>query len=392
MEGKFQIHLFTSENRIENETFWLRIFFTAGLDCLHLRKPGFSREEYQALIEALPEKFHQRIILHDYPELAEKYGCGFQLNKRNPAIDFTPSVLSKSCHSREEAIEALEIEKCNFVTLSPFFNSISKQGYIANSNLFKITGLGTKNIVALGGITLESLPLIEDKGFGGAALLGDVWIKPGGCERFLKYLRMRNVSFQFITNGTDATSTINQALRFIENGGRWIQVRMKNSTAEEIKNVLKVLKPVCENMGATLIVDDHYELLDYCHGVHLGQNDESVEFVRTLATEEKIIGLTVNNESQIEASKCSLPDYYGVGPFRYTATKERLAPILGIEGYRKLAPLIPRPFVAIGGIKTDDLPILRENGVRGIAMSSAILKSENIKESINYIKDILNEK
>ncbi len=387
MAADFKLHLFTPETPRAGEPALLRLFLDAGLDRLHLRHPGIGEDELATMIETLPERHRPKIILHDHPGIARRYGCGFQLNSRHEKVNFSPRELSRSCHSRAEAAEALSGGQLAFVTLSPVFDSISKDGYRANPSLLAREENG--KTVALGGVTLSSLPALEAEGFAGAALLGEVWNRPDGPARLLKYLRMRNVAFQFITNGHTLPETVDQALTVLSGGGRWIQVRMKSAHPDEVRDTLIALRPHCEEVGATLIVDDHFALLDYCHGVHLGQNDAPVGEVRALAAPDKIIGLTINDETHLKASLADLPDYYGIGPFRFTTTKERLAPVLGLEGYARLSPLIPRPFVAIGGITGADIPALRASGVTGIAMSSALINAddpqENIKNIIHHI-------
>ena len=155
----------------------------------------------------------------------------------------------------------------------------------------ELKGEDLAGIIALGGVTLDSIDLLKETGFSGAALLDDVWNKSDGKQLFLKFLRMRNFPLQFITDGKDVAETVTQALKVIDGGGRWIQVRMKDADKAEVKEALQELYPYCEENGVTLLVDDHYDLTDFCHGVHLGQEDESVAAVRSLVSPEKIIGL-----------------------------------------------------------------------------------------------------
>lgn len=386
MEDSFKIHLFTTERSdsddVNKEIEWINRFFRAGLDFLHLRKPSLGAQETERIIMAINERFHHRIVLHDHPVVALQYGCGFQFNNRSNinASSFKKQSLSgrsisRSCHSLGEC---RQFGMMDFVTLSPIFDSISKEGYKACLDMDELSGADLRGVIALGGVTLDRISDLKLMGFSGAALLGEVWNNSEGPQRFLKYLRMRNFPLQFITNGTDVEETVIQARNVIENGGRWVQVRMKESDITEIREALKELYPYCEETGTTLIVDDHYELTDLCHGVHLGQEDAPVEEVRSAINFDKIIGLTVNNSSQIEASQKALPDYYGVGPFRTTTTKKRLAPVLGLEGYHQLAPLIKltnRPFVAIGGITIGDVNALLEAGADGVAVSGCITKA-----------------
>ena len=88
-------------------------------------------------------------------------------------------------------------------------------------------------------------------------------------------------------------------------------------------------------------------------------------------------------------------DYIGCGPFRFTTTKEKLSPILGLEGYRSIvqqmkAEGIHLPIVAIGGITLEDIPAIMQTGVTGIAMSGTILRAANpveeTKKIVNQLK------
>lgn len=416
MEDRIRLHLFTDEVSsavgAAEESKWLVALLQAGLDYLHIRRPNASREEIEGLFQSIPVKFHHQIILHDYPDLIGKYNCGFQLNHRHTALSEDElgktgkgklRKLSRSCHTPAEVEKSLQTSELDFVTLSPIFDSISKIGYksqfiprsdqkvpkslIADS----FCGIDLSKVVALGGVTLETVPMLKTLGFGGAALLGDIWRRPDGVSRLLKYLHMRNFSLQFITDGIDAEETVAQALEILKGGGRWIQVRMKEARKEEVAEALQRLSPICRDYGATLLVDDHFDLAKFCDGVHLGQEDTPVTTVREYLSPEKIVGLTVNNRTNIAESLEALPDYYGVGPFRFTATKKCLAPVLGLDGYRSLKPYMTIPFVAIGGITADDIPGLIGVGASGIAVSSVITRSVNPRATTAKLIKIIND-
>ena len=384
---RFRIDVFSSEHKIENEGIVLTSLLESGINALHLRKPRMTCRQIESILNRIPDYLHKRIILHDYPGLALKYGCGFQFNSRNLPQEGSFASRSFSCHSLNE-IDDLS-GQFDFLTLSPIFPSISKPGYEPSFNFSQLDSKRLTKTVALGGVRIGSVERLMKLGFAGAAFMGEIWNVPNGVERFLKFMRMRNFSFQFITDGGTAEETISQAKTVLESGGRWIQVRMKYADKEVIAGVLKRLLPMCNKNGATLVVDDHVSLSRLCHGVHLGQNDMAVTEAVKLMGVGKIIGLTVNNIEQIRQSEECLPDYYGVGPYRFTDTKKNLAPVLGIEGYRRLNPCIQRPFVAIGGIMPGDIDSLFEAGASGIAVSSVITKSrspeEKCKEIINII-------
>lgn len=174
--------------------------FRAGLEVLHLRKPGASADEMAALLEQLPAEYLPRIVVHDHFGLAARYGLrGVHLNGRNPwpPAGHTGS-LSRSCHSLDEV--RTWKERCDYVFLSPIFDSISKQGYGAAFTPEALqaahdAGLIDAKVVALGGITAQRIPALAALGFGGVAVLGDVWQQPP--ERFLTHFRELLASIQY---------------------------------------------------------------------------------------------------------------------------------------------------------------------------------------------------
>lgn len=151
------------------------------VDIVHLRKPAWSKAEMEALINAIPSDLHSRLKLHDHFSLLNRYDLGgVHLNSRNPVPPANAKSVSKSLHSIEELVETCGT--CyDYVTLSPIFDSISKPGYRSPfpQDLSLLTPLLTgKNVVALGGVTPDKLPLLESVGFHGGAMMGALWNEP----------------------------------------------------------------------------------------------------------------------------------------------------------------------------------------------------------------------
>lgn len=205
---------------------------------------------------------------------------------------------------------------------------------------------------------------------------------------------------QYISNSNAKYSHL-QGIRLALAGGcRWIQLRMKDCADDEIIPVAKQVKELCLEYGAKFVIDDNVEiakLLDL-DGVHLGKNDMPVAEARILLGENKIIGGTANTFEDVERIYRDGADYIGCGPFRFTTTKKRLAPILGLEGYccitsRMKSAGIDIPMVAIGGIKAGDIKDIMQTGVDGIALSGSVLNAENpVEEMKRIIKICENEK
>ena len=191
-------------------------------------------------------------------------------------------------------------------------------------------------------------------------------------------------AIQFITHETETVGYVEGARMALEGGCRWIQLRMKDSSDDEVRKAAAEIQPMCKAHDAIFLLDDSVELAKElkADGVHLGKNDMPVDEARRVLGEEFIIGGTANTFDDIERLARQGADYIGCGPFRFTTTKKNLAPVIGIEGYRDIiekmkAAGIDLPVVAIGGITADDIDDILATGVRGIAVSGTVLRAEN---------------
>lgn len=186
----------TSPGFIQGEADFIDRLFGHGLDRLHLRKPGADIGECRRLLDGISREWLPQIVVHDNFGLCREYGLGgVHLNGRNPmAPPNHEGSVSRSCHSMEE-ISRYKGE-CDYLTLSPIFNSISKQGYMAAFGPGQLaaardSGLIDRRVIALGGVTLENIPRVKELGFGGVAILGDVWqrMADGSVDEYLASLR-----------------------------------------------------------------------------------------------------------------------------------------------------------------------------------------------------------
>lgn len=186
----------TSPGFLQGEADFIDRLFGHGLDRLHLRKPGAGIGECRRLLDGISREWLPQIVVHDNFGLCREYGLGgVHLNGRNPmAPPNHEGSVSRSCHSLEE-ISRYKGE-CDYLTLSPIFNSISKQGYMAAFGLGQLaaardSGLIDRRVIALGGVTLENIPRVKELGFGGVAILGDVWqrMADGSVDEYLASLR-----------------------------------------------------------------------------------------------------------------------------------------------------------------------------------------------------------
>lgn len=170
------------------ETEVVNTLFANGMQRLHLRKPGASEQEMAEWIGRIDLPFRQRIIVHDHHRLLRTMGLGgIHLNARNPEAPAWFSAegqkrgsvtLSRSCHSLEEIAQWKGV--CDYLFLSPIFDSISKGGYTSaftRETLLQAyhDGLFSKPIYALGGVSADNIRSIYDYGFAGAAVIGSLW-------------------------------------------------------------------------------------------------------------------------------------------------------------------------------------------------------------------------
>ena len=211
MENKMLI-VFTSENLIPNESHYINLLFKNGLEILHLRKPGFSIQDYRDLLREINPIYYQQIVIHEYHELcvefllkgmhlkeAKRQDLGsklhdyvFQIQKQYTAkvarnyvgkekrLPIGSLIISSAFHSIKH------IEDCDYnfsyYVLSPVFNSISKKGY--SGKAFNVSG-DNKTIVALGGVCVENMDSLKGLGYKGAAVLGAVWNSENPLTQFL---------------------------------------------------------------------------------------------------------------------------------------------------------------------------------------------------------------
>lgn len=201
---------------------------------------------------------------------------------------------------------------------------------------------------------------------------------------------------QFITHSNERYDHVEGTKLALQGGCRWIQLRMKDAMEIDFLRAAKKIRRLCDEYHATFILDDHVEWvgLTGADGVHLGKNDMPISEARRILGDTFIIGGTANTIADVEDHWKSGADYVGCGPFRFTTTKEKLSPVLGIGGYENIVAEMNRrdigmPVVAIGGITTDDITAIMATGVSGIAVSGTILRADDPVEKTQEIMRLL---
>ncbi len=192
---------------------------------------------------------------------------------------------------------------------------------------------------------------------------------------------MQTNRLQFITDSAQAAELA------CRGGVRWVQLRAKNRPAAEWRQLALDVQAVCRHHGAALIINDNpaLALAIGASGVHLGQQDMPPAEARALLGPGFIIGGTANTFADIEKLVAAGVDYIGLGPFRFTTTKEKLSPILGLSGYADVlaqcrAAGFTTPVVGIGGVVLADVAGLLATGLHGVAVAGAISGAANSTE------------
>lgn len=201
---------------------------------------------------------------------------------------------------------------------------------------------------------------------------------------------------QYISQGNTIQEQLYNIHKALDNGCDWIQMRFKNQNAIEVLTLAEAAKILCQEYLATFIINDNVHLAQQldADGVHLGLTDMSIEEARQVLGNTKIIGGTANTFEHVLQRATENCDYIGLGPFQFTTTKEKLSPILGLEGYHFIIEKmktknIQIPIYAIGGISLENVESLMETGIHGIAISGLITQSENTSQLITQLNEKL---
>ena len=176
----------------------------------------------------------------------------------------------------------------------------------------------------------------------------------------------------------------------LKGGAKLIQFRDKTSSSEEKLLRAQALKELCERYQKPLLINDDVKLCIKinAHGVHLGQEDGSIETARKLLGSNKIIGATCHQSPEFaQKAEQDGADYIALGSFYSSKTKPKasLAPLTCIKEVRKVCSL---PIVAIGGITLDNAPELLEENVDALAVISELFTANNIEANAKQFSQL----
>lgn len=176
------------------------------------------------------------------------------------------------------------------------------------------------------------------------------------------------------------TDTLEEAVELaIKGGATIIQLREKDCTSREFYEPALSIKDITDAYEVPLIINDRLDIALAVHadGVHLGQSDIPVQVARNVMGPNCIVGATANTLEKAKEAWQSGADYLGVGDVFGSATKNDTKPV-ELKELKKICDTVKIPVVAIGGISKKNIHLLKDTGVAGVAVISAVLGQTDI--------------
>ncbi len=191
--------------------------------------------------------------------------------------------------------------------------------------------------------------------------------------------------------GLDLVAT---ALELRDAGVRLFQYRDKRGDEGAVLREARRLSECLEGSGCLLILNDYADVVgpSGCGGLHVGQGDLSEDAAREILGEERILGVSTHNESQVKLAAYGRADYVAIGPVFRTGSKSDAEAVVGVEGVRRARGLTRKPLVAIGGISVERVAAVMEAGADAAAVIGAVYRSgrsagENARELLRGVAE-----
>ena len=194
---------------------------------------------------------------------------------------------------------------------------------------------------------------------------------------------------------TDKSENEEKFLKTIEEailgGVSVVQIREKTAETLEFYNLALKVKEITTKYNVPLIINDRVDIalaID-ADGVHVGQSDMPCDITRKLIGENKILGVSAATIEEAKKAEKDGADYIGTGAIFPTATKDDAASVTK-KDLSNIAKSINIPVVAIGGITIENAEELKDTGIAGLSVVSAIMSAENPKKASEKLLKIFN--
>ncbi|WP_432205197.1 thiamine phosphate synthase (plasmid) [Cetobacterium somerae] len=177
----------------------------------------------------------------------------------------------------------------------------------------------------------------------------------------------------------------------LKGGAKIIQYREKKRDLKTLLSEAKALRELTKKYDAIFIVNDYLDiaLLSDADGIHIGQDDLPIKDVRKVLGNDKIIGISTHNPKEAQQAMVDGADYIGVGPIFYTETKEDIGDLVTLEFLDFVDKNIDLPYVAIGGIKENNIEQVLSKGAKSICLISELIGAEDTLETTKRINNFI---
>ena len=188
----------------------------------------------------------------------------------------------------------------------------------------------------------------------------------------------------------EGSNAVHVAEAMVKGGVDLIQLRGKKQSVDELVDLAEELHELTSRSSTPLIVNDHAEIAQRVPvaGVHVGQDDDSIEVARRKAGRPVVVGKSTHRLEQAHAAQREGADYIGFGPIFATPTKPDCEPI-GLKDIKQAHLDVNLPIFCIGGIKIDNLRDVVASGARRVAIVSGLLKAPDIAAYAREAKRLL---
>lgn len=182
-------------------------------------------------------------------------------------------------------------------------------------------------------------------------------------------------------------------VKFLQGGARIVQLRMKNSSPDEVRRDALLVAALKKDFDFTFILNDHADIAAEvgADGVHVGENDEPVAEIKKRHGGGLIVGYSSHSIDEARSAQSAGADYIAFGAIFPTKTKGPGHPVQGIEKLRVLAASVSLPLVAIGGICRENIRDVIAAGADCVAMITALSEASDISGEVAYYSGIFDD-
>ena len=181
-------------------------------------------------------------------------------------------------------------------------------------------------------------------------------------------------------------STIEEA---IKGGTTIVQLREKTASTKDFYQLALKVKEITSKYGVPLLINDRIDIaiaID-SDGVHVGQDDMPADIARSIIGDEKILGVSASTVDEAIKAQVDGADYIGSGAVFPTSSKDD-ADSVSKEELKEIVDSVDIPVVAIGGINLENASSLKDTGIAGFSVISAIMYAEDSKVASSKLKEI----